>query len=170
MKKLYTIFLGLMLVSIMIIPAGLVSANSESPVEVSGEVAVTSETWTIMGYSDAAVIIQIKRSLTYDGSFDGEVVEVLNYYMSWYDGMKFCCEGTQIFTGTFMGSEEGTYTATVVHQGWEFSSPPTERYCQTIISSTGGLNNLNGEISSEIHSTADGIWEGTYSGEITIAQ
>lgn len=171
MKKLNTTILGLVLAVVMIMPVGLVNADSNSTVKVSGDVIVTTEEWTIEEFSGSCMIGWIKHTLSFDGSLKGEAVEELNYYMKYYNGeLTFIGEGIQEFAGTLMDGEEGTYTATVVHKGWKFMSPPTEWFEQTIISGLGGLANLSGTIHCEIQHTGDGVWEGTYSGEVAPKQ
>jgi hypothetical protein len=167
MKRLYIMFLALALAITMIAPVGVVTADSTS--EVDGEVAVTAEEWVIQGYTGCCMIGQIKRTVTFDGSFNGEAVEELNYYLRCTNGqLEFVGEGLQSFTGTLMGGEEGTYTARVVNR-WEYASSLVERCEQTIISSTGGLANLDGTIYREIRHDGNGVLEGTYSGQVTLA-
>jgi hypothetical protein len=171
MKKLYTVFLVLALAVVMIMPVGLANADSDSTIKVNGGVVVTTEEWTIEGFSGSCMIGRMKHTLSFDGSLKGEAVEELSYYMRSYNGeLTFIGEGIQEFAGTLLDGEEGTYTATVSHKGWEVKSPPKERFEQTIVSSAGGLANLSGTIAFDIQHTGDGVWEGTYSGEVAPKQ
>lgn len=168
MKKLYITILVLALTVVMIMPVGLV--NADSTINVSGNVVVATEEWTIEGFSGSCMIGRIKYTISFDGSLKGEAVEELSYYMKYFDGeLAFIGEGIQEFAGTLMKGEEGTYTATVVHKGWEVRSPPKERFEQTIISSSGGLANLKGTLIFMIYRQTDGSYSGTYSGELHFA-
>jgi len=165
MKKLYLAVLAIVLAVAVIVPAG--GANAVS-IEVSGKVQVTAEKWTITEVSGSCMVGQIQRSLTFDGGLKGEAAEELTYCLKFNDGeLEFIGEGSQTFTGTLAGGEEGTYTASVLHLGWESKSPLTERFEQTIISSAGGLDNLFGTIGFVIQHAGDDTCEGTYSGLIT---
>jgi hypothetical protein len=169
MKKLYVTFLVLALTLVMIMPVGVI--NADSTVEVSGDVVVTTEEWTLDMFVGNYMIGRITRTLTFDGSFKGEAVEELRYHLSCDNGnLEFAGKGVQSFTGTLLGGEVGTYTASVLHQGWESMSPPVEFCDQTIISSAGGLANLNGNLRLDICHSGDGVWEGTYSGQIIQVQ
>lgn len=169
MKKLYITFLVLALALVMIMLVGVV--NAESTVEVSGEVVVTTEEWTIDMFVGNNMIGRITRTITYDGSIKGEAVEQLRYHIKCTNGnLEFIGIGVQSFSGTIMGGEEGTCTARVVHQGWEHMSPPVECCEQAIISGTDGLDNLSGSLCYDICHSGNGVWEGTYSGQITLGQ
>jgi hypothetical protein len=169
MKKIYVTFLVLALGLVMIMPVGVV--NADSAVDVNGEVVITTEEWALDTFVGNYMIGRITRTLTFDGSLQGEAVEELRYRLSCTDGrLEFIGKGVQNFTGTLQGGEVGTYTARVVHQGWEHMSPPVEWCTQTIISSAGGLSNVNGDLCLNICHSGNGVWEGTYSGQITPVQ
>ena len=170
MKKLYITFLVLVLALAMIVP--VVAVNAGSQVEVSGNVVLETGTVVIdkflgneVNFVDKGVIMGwMEHNITYTGSFEGTAVETLDFRVNFYSG-AFNSEGIQTFTDTVLG-QAGTFTAQVRHQGGADGVTKVE---QTIISGTGDLANLHGTLIFMVDPVGIGVYEGTYSGELTFA-
>jgi hypothetical protein len=161
MKKLYVIFLVLVLTLATIIPVGV--ANANSTVEISGEYKTTTTKAECI-YSGCSYVIMV--CLSYASTYEGDLVGTAEE--CFYCG--FCVNsntinrvGIQTYTGTVLG-KEGTYTAYVHHQNLGKGNIKVE---QTIISGSGELENIQGTLVFTVTETDLGVWEGTYSGNVS---
>ena len=162
MKKLYVTFLVLVLVLTAMIPAGVV--NADSSVEVSGKYVVTlTRAACINDYSDSCVMtVCFSYTSNYEGDLVGTAQEDL------YCGFSPCSNtisrvGIKTFTGTVLG-KEGTFTAYVRH---EFLGNGDFKVEQTLISGTDELAGIQGTLVFIVTETDLGVWEGTYSGNVS---
>ena len=162
MKKVYVTFLVLALALTTIIPAGV--ANADSSVEVSGKYVVTlTKAECINDYSVGYVMtVCFSYMSNYEGDLVGTAQEDL------YCGFNPCSitisrVGIKTFTGTVLG-KEGTFTAYVRHQFLGNGGFEVE---QTIISGTDELSNIQGTLVFTVTEIDPGVWEGTYSGNIS---
>ena len=162
MKKIYGIFLVLVFALIIIMPMGIASADSG--VEVSGEYVITvtgAECITSM-CDQFVTTVGISYESTYDGDLTGTAQECLFYGFS-VNSETINSVGIKTFTGTVLG-KEGTFTAYVRHQSLGNGNYKVE---QTIISGTGELANIQGTLVFTATETDLGVWEGTYSGNVS---
>ncbi|UCD08541.1 MAG: DUF3224 domain-containing protein, partial [Dehalococcoidales bacterium] len=100
---------------------------------------------------------------TYEGNLIGSAQECLYYGFSVISDTTNSV-GIKTFTGTVLG-KEGTFTAYVRHQNLGNGDFEVE---QTIISGTGELANIQGTLVFTVTATELGVWEGTYSGSVTV--
>ena len=162
MKKLYVTFLVIVLAVTTMIPAGV--ANADSTVDVSGKYVVTLTKAECINdyYGSCVMTVCFSYTSNYEGDLVGTAQESL------YCGFSPCTNtisrvGIKTFTGTVLG-KEGTFTAYVSHQ---FLGNGDFKVEQTIISGTDELVNIQGTLVFMVTETDLGVWEGTYSGNVT---
>jgi len=165
MKKLYIIFMVMVLALTIVTPVGV--ANANSGVEVSGEYEITiTNAECLNDYCPSYVImVCLSYASTYEGDIAGSAQECF------YCG--FCVNsdttrrvGIQTFSGMVLG-REGTYTAYVCHRSLGKGDFEVE---QTVISGTDELAGIQGTLVFMVTQTDLGVWEGTYSGNVTFSQ
>lgn len=171
MKKLYISFLALVLLVSMIIPVGVVDADSPQ-IEVNGGFTLymildfDSIKWVGQGN---VLMAEFTTTIEYTGSFYGPASDQLYSFKNFQSG-AFNSVGTQDFDGTFMG-QPGTYTAYVRHQG---GMDDVARIEMTIISGTGACENLHGTLIFTANPVYNGspvplYYIGEYSGKLHFA-
>ena len=162
MKKLYVTFLVIVLALTIMIPTGVV--NADSNVEVSGEyvITVTGAECIVSVCNQLITTVGISYESTYDGDLIGTAQECLYYGFS-VNSDTTNSVGIKTFTGTVLG-KEGTFTAYVSHQHLGNGDFKVE---QTIISGKGELAGIQGTLVFMVTETDPGVREGTYSGSIT---
>ena len=175
MKKIYITFLALVLAIAMIVPVGVVNADSPQ-IEVNGTftlyMTINLDSMKIVGQG-RVVRVEFTDTLEYSGSFDGTATETIDSMKNFVSG-AFNSVGTQEFDGMFLG-QPGTYTAHVRHQG---GMNDVARIEMTIKSGTGACENLHGTlifIANPNYVTLPdgtvvvGYYDGTYSGKLHFA-
>ena len=165
MKKVYVTFLVIVLALTAIIPASVAIADSGT--EVSGKYVVTlTKAACINDYSSCCVMtVCFSYTSNYEGDLVGTAQEDL------YCGFNPCSNtisrvGIKTFTGTVLG-KKGTFTAYVSHK---FLGNGDFQVEQTILSGTDDLVGIQGNLIFTVTETDPGVWEGTYSGNVTFAQ
>jgi len=174
MKKLYITFLALVLVIAMILPVGVVNADSpQIVVEGSFELTTVAANFKWVGKLDPfpgrVLMCEFTDTIEYyDGSFVGTATETLDVRKNFQSG-AFSSVGIQEFDGEFLGAP-GKFTARVRHQG---GMDDVARIEMTIISGEGACENLHGTlifIANPIYSNGGIIrYEGIYSGKLHFA-
>ena len=163
MKKLSGMILVLALIMAIMIPAGVASADSS--LDVSGEYVITVVDAECINYGSSCVLmVCLSYTSDYEGDIVGTAQECLYYGFS-VNSDNSNRVGIQTFSGTVLGKER-TYTACVRHRSLGDGDIKVE---QTIISGTGELADIQGNLVFEVNETDPGVWEGTYSGSITFA-
>ena len=160
MKKLYVIFLVLVLASTVMIPSGV--ANADSTIDVSGEYEITVTGATCINYGSSCVL---SVCLFYTSYYEGDLVGAAQECL--YCGFSVNSDtvdqlGILTFEGILLG-KEGTYTAYVRHHSLGNGVIKVE---QTIISGTDELANIQGNLVFEVSETDPGVNKGVYSGSI----
>ncbi len=165
MKKLYGIFLVLVLTLSVMLPTGI--ANAGSTEDVSGKYVVTlAKAECINDYCCSCVMtVCFSYTSNYEGDLIGTAQEDL------YCGFSPCSYtisrvGIKTFTGTVLG-KEGTFTAYVRHQ---FLGNGDFKVEQTIISGTDELVGIQGTLVFMVTETDPGVWEGSYSGSVSFTK
>ena len=163
MKKLYITSLVIVLTLAIMIPAGVAIADASE--EVSGEYVIAATgAECINAYANNCVVtVCFSYTSNYEGDLVGAAQEDL------YCGFSPCSNsvrrvGIKTFTGTVLG-KEGTFTAYVSHQ---FLGNGDFEVEQNIISGTDELAGIQGTIVFTVTETDLGVWEGTYSGNVSI--
>lgn len=179
MKKLYFIFLVLVLITVMLIPAGAAQAASKQ-MAVEGTVTFsfvpgTFVTDKVVGgpdaviWDDSIVMATFLFDVTYTGDISGTAQESetarWNTKQGDYPLFKFNSIGLQEFTGSILG-KTGTFTARTRHQGYPDGHVRVE---QTIVSGTGELANLHGTLIFDVYFQYELVHTGTYSGKLHLA-
>jgi len=172
MKKASLIFLMMVLMITMIIPAGIVKASSPI-IEVSGDFILTfirfgevkqvgnNPVWLGKGWT---------QQLTYTGEFQAIGTNLLDFRWN-TKSMAFNSLGTATYEGpvTIKGTiYQGGFTSRIGHQGFD-EGPGGIGWCridETIIAGTGDLANLHGIMHFTVERQPDGSWTGIYSGKL----
>jgi hypothetical protein len=175
MKKLSLIFLLVVLMLSMILPAGIVSASSPV-IEVNGDFVLT-----FVGFGDVEQVGNNPvwlgkgwtQQLTYIGEFEATGTELLDFRWN-TNSLAFNSIGTATYAGpvTIKGTTyQGGFTSIVRHIGFDegFGGYGWCRLEETILSGTGDLANLHGTFHFTIYRQPDGSWTGTYSGKLHFA-
>ena len=162
MKKIFAMILIMVLALTTMIPAGVV--NADSTVEVSGEYAITATRAECLNFGTSCVLmVCVSFSSIYEGDLVGTAQECL-YFGFTTNSDTTGRVGMQTFSGEVLG-KEGTYTAYVRHESLGNGDFEVE---QTIISGTDELENIQGTLLFTVTETDLGVWEGTYSGSVTV--
>ena len=164
MKKLYVTFLVIILTMTTMIPTGIANANSTVGVSGEYEITLTSVECVNSACSQLVSTVCISYESTYDGNLIGTAQECFNYALNVISNPTNNT-GKKTFTGTVLG-KEGTYTAYVRHQSLGNGDLKIE---ETIISGTDELANIQGTFVFMVTKTDPGVWEGTYSGNVSFA-
>jgi len=139
-------------------------AIADSRVEVSGEYVIKATGAECINYycGNCVLTVCFSYTSTYDGDLVGTAQEDL------YCGFSPCSNtvrrvGIKTFTGTVLG-KKGTFTAYVSHQ---FLGNGDIKVEQTVISGTDELTGIQGNLTFMVSETNPGVWEGTYSGNVS---
>ena len=162
MKKLYVTFLVTVLALVIMMPAGIV--NADTTVEVNGKYVVTLTKAACISdyYGSCVMTVCFSYTSNYEGDLVGNAQECL------YCGFSPCSDtissvGIKTFTGTVLG-KKGTFTAYVSHKFLGNGDFIVE---QTTISGTDELAGIQGTLVFTVTETDPGVWEGTYTGNVS---
>ena len=172
MKKVYITCLALVLVIAMILPVGVVSADSPQ-IEISGDIELEFDYSAfvpekIVGKPPVMICTMAFFVYYYNGNLEGEAYETFSSRLNFNSG-AFSSVGIQDFEGSLWidGTEYiGSFKAHVRHQGGEDQVTKVE---QTIISGTGDLANLRGTMNFTVSPGGLGF-TGTYTDKLYFAR
>jgi hypothetical protein len=179
MKKLYAMFLILVLTLALIVPAGAVNADSKH-IQVSGNIELIYVPDTLVldrvvgakdpvEWEDSIMMGTFVHEVTYTGDIEGIAYETIsgmwNTKKGEYPTFQIASNGIQEFTGSVCDIS-GTFIARVRHQGRESGEVRIE---QTIVSGTGDLANLHGTLIFTVSPVGVAHYEGEYSGKLHFA-